>query len=43
MGSIRNKRGPIEILDRHKLLELTGDAYQVTEAEYGRVMALSRE
>ena len=41
-GSIRNKRGRIEVLNREKLLELAGDAYQVTEDEYERVMALPR-
>ena len=39
MGSIRNKRGRIEVLDREKLVELAGDAYQVAEDEYERLMA----
>ena len=39
MGSIRNKRGRIEVLDREKLLELAGDSYQVAEKEYERLMA----
>ena len=34
MGSIRNKRGRIEVVNRKRLLELAGDAYQVTR---GRV------
>ncbi len=38
MGSIRNRRGRIEVLDRDKLLELAGDAYQTAEDEYERVM-----
>ena len=38
MGSIRNRRGRIEVLDREKLLELAGDAYQVAEDEYERVL-----
>ena len=38
MGSIRNTRGRIEVRDREKLLELAGDAYQVAEDEYERVM-----
>lgn len=37
-GSIRNRRGRIEVLDREKLLELAGDAYRVAEDEYKRVM-----
>ena len=41
MGSIRNRRGRIEVRDREKLLELAGDAYQVAEDEYERVMALA--
>ena len=39
MGSIRTRRGRIEIVDREKLLELAGDAYQVAEDEYERLMA----
>ena len=39
MGSIRNKRGRIEVRNREQLLELAGDAYQVAEDEYERVMA----
>ena len=42
MGSVRNKRGGIEVVDRDKLLELAGDAYQMTRDEYERVMALPR-
>ena len=38
MGSIRNRRGRIEVRDRDKLLELAGDAYQTAEDEYARVM-----
>ena len=38
MGSIRTKRGRITVLDREKLLELAGDAYQVAEDEYERLM-----
>lgn len=38
MGSIRNRRGRIEVLDREKLLELAGDAYKVAEDEYERVL-----
>ena len=37
-GSIRNKRGRIEVLRRDNLLELTGDAYQAGVDEYERVM-----
>lgn len=37
-GSIRNRRGRIEVIDREKLLELAGDAYQVAEDEYERVL-----
>ncbi len=39
MGSIRTKRGHITVRDREKLLELAGDAYQVAEDEYERLMA----
>ena len=39
MGSIRTRRGRIEVMDRDKLLELAGDAYQVAEDEYERLMA----
>ena len=39
MGSIRAKRGRITVRDREKLLELAGDAYQVAEDEYGRLVA----
>ena len=39
MGSIRTRRGRIEVVDREKLLELAGDAYQVAEDEYERLMA----
>lgn len=42
MGSIRNRRGRIEVLRRDNLLELAGDSYQVTEDEYERVMSLPR-
>ena len=42
MGSIRNRRGRIEVLRRDNLLELAGDSYQVTEDEYKRVMSLPR-
>ncbi len=38
-GSIRAKRGCIVVRDREKLLELAGDAYQVAENEYERLMA----
>lgn len=38
MGSIRNKRGHIEVRNREMLLALAGDAYQVAEDEYMRVM-----
>ena len=38
-GLIRNRRGRIEVWDREKLLELAGDAYQVPEDEYERLMA----
>ena len=38
-GSIRARRGRITIRDREKLLELAGDAYQVAEDEYERLMA----
>ena len=38
-GAIRNTRGRIQVRDREKLLELAGDAYQVSEDEYERVMA----
>ena len=41
MGSIRNRRGRVQVINRGNLLELAGDAYQVTEDEYERVMALS--
>ena len=39
MGSIRAGRGRITVLHREKLLELAGDAYQVAENEYQRLMA----
>ena len=39
IGSIRAKRGRITVRDREKLLELAGDAYQVAEDEYERLMA----
>ncbi len=39
MGSITNKRGRIVVRNREQLLELAGDAYQVAEDEYERVMA----
>ena len=39
MGSITNKRGRIVVRNREQLLELAGDAYQVVEDEYERVMA----
>ncbi len=42
MGSIRNRRGRIEVVRRDNLLELAGDAYQVAEDEYERVMGLPR-
>ena len=38
MGAIRAKRGRIVVRDREKLLELAGDAYQVAEDEYERLM-----
>ena len=38
-GLIRNKRALIEVRDREKLLDLAGDAYQVAEDEYERLMA----
>ena len=38
-GLIRNRRGRIEVVSREKLLELAGDAYQVAEDEYERLMA----
>ncbi|MGI4765305.1 MAG: Crp/Fnr family transcriptional regulator, partial [Janthinobacterium lividum] len=38
-GAIRNTRGRIQVCNREKLLELAGDAYQVSEDEYERVMA----
>ena len=38
MGSIRNKRGCIEVLDRGKLIALAGDSYQTAEDEYERLM-----
>ena len=38
-GSIRAQRGRITVRDRDKLLELAGDAYQVAEDEYERLMA----
>ena len=41
MQSIRAKRGRITVTDREKLLELAGDAYQVAEDEYERLMANS--
>ena len=40
-GSIRAKRGRIKVVSRDKLLELAGDAYQVAEDEYERVMVLA--
>ena len=39
MHSIRAKRGRITVRDREMLLELAGDAYQVAEDEYERLMA----
>ena len=39
MRSIRARRGRITVRDREKLLELAGDAYQVAEDEYERLMA----
>ena len=41
MGSIRNKRGRIEVRNREMLLELAGDAYQVAEDEYERVFVIT--
>lgn len=38
-GSIQAKRGRIRVLDREKLLRLTGDSYGVAENEYERLMA----
>ena len=38
-GSIRARRGHIMVRDREMLLELAGDAYQVAEDEYKRLMA----
>ena len=38
IGSIRARRGRIEIRDREKLVELAGDAYQTAEREYERMM-----
>ena len=38
MGSIINRRGCIVVRNREQLLELAGDAYQVAEDEYERVM-----
>ena len=38
IGAIKNHRGRIVVLDRGKLLELAGDAYQVAEDEYQRLM-----
>ena len=38
-GLIRTRRGRMEVIDREKLLELAGDAYQVAEDEYERLMA----
>ena len=38
-GAIRAKRGRIEIRDREKLEELTGDSYGSAEREYERLMA----
>ncbi len=37
-GLIRTRRGRVQVLDREKLLELAGDAYQVAEEEYERLM-----
>jgi hypothetical protein len=42
MGSIRNKRGRIRVLDRDKLQGLAGDGYQTAEDEHARVMTLPR-
>ncbi len=42
MAAIQSRRGHIIVLDREKLKEIAGDAYQVTEGEYERVMALPR-
>lgn len=39
MGSIRNRRGRVQVLDRERLMELAGDGYQTTEREYERLMA----
>ena len=39
MGAIQAKRGRITVRDRERLLELAGDAYQVAEDEYERLMA----
>nr|WP_246413129.1 Crp/Fnr family transcriptional regulator [Methylobacterium brachythecii] len=38
-GMIRNKRGRITVLDREKLMDLAGEAYQVAEIEYERLAA----
>ncbi len=40
MGAIQTKRGRIIVSDRGMLKEIAGDAYQVAEDEYQRVMAL---
>lgn len=37
-GSIRAKRGRVEVRDREKLLELAGDSYGTAEREYERMM-----
>ncbi len=42
MGAIQGRRGHVIVRDREKLKEIAGDAYQVTEDEYERVMALRR-
>jgi CRP-like cAMP-binding protein len=38
MGSIRNRRGRVEVVNREKLMELAGDGYQTAEIEYDRLM-----
>lgn len=38
MGAIETRRGRIVVQDRDKLKEIAGDAYQIAEDEYARVM-----
>ena len=38
-GMIKALRGRVRVLDRERLMELTGDTYGLAEAEYERLLA----